>query len=501
MFDKILVANRSEIAVRILRTCRDLGIKSVAVFSDADRESLHVQLADEAYPIGPAPSSESYLRMDKILEVAAASGAQAIHPGYGFLAENAAFAKACTDAGLTFVGPRSEAVAMMGDKAEAKAAAERVGVPVVPGTAPIDTERQAQEGAKRIGYPLLVKATGGGGGKGMRKVLEPDELGSAFRQARSEAESSFGNPSVYLEKLIEEPRHIEFQILGDSAGSVVHLFERECSVQRRHQKLIEEAPSPFLDDELRELMGSAAVALAKEAGYTNAGTVEFLVDASRRFYFLEMNARLQVEHPVTELITGLDLVELQLSIAAGDPLPFRQEQVLRRGWAMEFRITAEDPFEDFLPSAGRIDHLRPAEGPGVRNDSGVYAGCHVTPHYDPMIAKLILAGDDREHCLARARRAVREYQIHGIRTTLPFFERMLEVERFVSGGVDVDFVDRYWMSDIARRISPRRPELLRVALAAAAASSELRSQSVKRPRSDGSSWRHAGLQEQLLDRF
>jgi acetyl-CoA carboxylase biotin carboxylase subunit len=503
MFDKILVANRSEIAVRVLRTCRDLGIRSVAVYSDADRDSLHVQLADEAYAIGPSPSSESYLRIDKIIEVATRSGAQAIHPGYGFLAENAAFAKACADARITFIGPTADAVAMMGDKAEARAVAERAGVPVVPGTPPIESTKQAHEGAERLGYPILVKATGGGGGKGMRQVLNPDELDTAIRQARSEAESSFGNPSVYLEKLIEDPRHIEFQILGDAAGFVVHLYERECSVQRRHQKLIEESPSPFLDEALRERMGSAAVTLAKQAGYTNAGTVEFLVDRSRRFYFLEMNARLQVEHPVTELVTGLDLVELQLAVASGDPIPFRQEQIPRRGWAMEFRITAEDPFQDFLPSAGRIEHLQPAEGPGVRNDSGVYAGCRVTPHYDPMIAKLIVAGNDREHCLARARRAIREYRIHGIRTTLPFFDRMLDEERFVSGGVDVGFVDRFWMSEIARRSSPRRAEVQRAALAAAAAASmaAMRTRDVERPRDGASSWKQAGLREQHLDRF
>jgi acetyl-CoA carboxylase biotin carboxylase subunit len=502
MFAKVLIANRGEIACRIARACRDLGIRTVAVFSDVDRDSLHVRLADEARPIGAAPCSSSYLRMDKILEAAAETRADAVHPGYGFLAENADFARACRDAGVVFIGPPAEAVALMGDKAAARAAAIGAGVPVVPGTYPLSTPDEAAAEAERIGYPLLVKATAGGGGKGMRHIASPDELTAAFDQARSEALSSFGNPSVYLERYVDRPRHIEFQIVADSYGKVLHLFERECSIQRRHQKLIEESPSPALGEELRARMGAAAVSLARESGYQNAGTVEFLVAADGSFYFLEMNARLQVEHPVTELVTGVDLVRLQLAIASGARLAYSQETLVQRGWAMEFRITAEDPYEGFVPSAGKLEFFRAPEGPGIRHDSGVFQGQRITPHYDPLIAKLIVAGDDRAHCLARARRAIREYRVQGIRTTLPFFERMLEDSRFVAGEMDVGFVDRHWMTEMAKEGSPREGELLAVALAAAAASLEDGEHRTPAGTSFASSaWKLVGLREQLGGRL
>ncbi|HJS73629.1 MAG TPA: acetyl-CoA carboxylase biotin carboxylase subunit [Vicinamibacteria bacterium] len=496
MFRKVLIANRGEIACRIARGLRDSGIASVAVYSEADRDGLHVRLADEAYLIGPAASSESYLSMAAILDAAKKSGAEAVHPGYGFLAENASFAEACRERGLVFVGPPPSAVALMGDKARARAVAVAAGVPVVAGTLPLDSLDEATREADRIGYPLLVKATAGGGGKGMRRVSAAPELSSAFEQARSEAQSSFGDPSVYLEKYVERPRHVEIQVLGDRFGSMVHLFERECSIQRRHQKLIEEAPSPFLDEDLRARMGEAAVSLASSAGYENAGTVEFLVDAKRSFYFLEMNARLQVEHPVTELVTGLDLVQLQLAIASGSPLPFSQSDLTRRGWAMEFRITAEDPFQNFMPTAGTLSVFRPPEGPGIRNDAGVFQGQRVTPHYDPLIAKLIVGAGNRAQCIARARRAIREYRVLGVSTTLPFFERMLSDERFLSGEMDVGFVDRHWMSEMAsERVESK--DLLPAALAAAAAALEDRDPSTESSSEDSreprSSWKLAHL--------
>jgi acetyl-CoA carboxylase biotin carboxylase subunit len=497
MFRKILIANRGEIACRIARACRDYGVTSVAVYSDADRDSLHVRLSDEARHIGAAPSSLSYLRMETLVATAKAAGAEAIHPGYGFLAENAAFARLCRESGLKFIGPSPETVALMGDKAQAREVARRAGVPIVPGSDPLDSADAALAEAGRIGYPVLVKATGGGGGKGMRRVVSARELPAAFEQARSEAMSSFGDPSVYLEKLVERPRHIELQIVGDGAGNVVHLFERECSIQRRHQKLIEEAPSPFVDEELRRRMGAAAIALARESSYENAGTVEFLVDADRNFFFLEMNARLQVEHPVTELVTGTDLVRLQLEIAAGGSLPFSQSEVRRRGWAMEFRITAEDPFQNFVPSSGTLSVYRPPEGPGVRHDGGVFEGQRVTPHYDPLIAKLVVTGDDRAHAIARGRRAISEYRISGIASTLPFFERILEDDRFVRAEMDVGFVDRHWMSEIAARASEEDDEQVLAALSAAAACSDEVESTETPERREASMWKWVGLRDQL----
>ena len=500
MFRKLVIANRGEIAVRIARTCRDLGISTVAVYSDADRDGLHVRFADEARRIGPAPSTESYLNMNALLEAARDAGADALHPGYGFLAENAEFARRCQEEGLVFVGPTPDGLALMGDKAAARRIARDTGVPILPGSEAVSSDQHAIREARRIGFPLLVKAVSGGGGKGMRTVSSPSELLGALRQARSEASSSFGDSAVYLERYLHSPRHIEFQIMADGEGSVIHLLERECSIQRRHQKLIEECPSPRLDPDLRYRMGEAAVAVARAASYRNAGTVEFLLDNEGNFYFLEMNARLQVEHPVTEMVVGLDLVKLQLRIAAGGRLPVSQEEIRPRGWAMEFRIAAEDPFRDFLPCPGRIDFLRPAGGPGVRDDSGVFAGGEVTPHYDPLIAKLIVWGEDRADCLARAERALREYRVEGISTTLPFFRRVLRDPQFRAGEMDVGYIDRNWRGWAAESetISLEK-ERDRAAIIAAAVSAYRAGSSRRRriaPPADRSAWVRAGLEEQ-----
>ncbi len=504
MFGKILIANRGEIAVRVARACRELGVRTVAVYSDVDRDSLHVRYADEARWIGSAPSAESYLKIDSVIEAALDAGAQAIHPGYGFLAENAEFARRCGEAGLVFVGPSPEAMALMGDKASARRVARQAGVPVVPGTEAALSDAEAIRGAEAIGFPLLVKAVAGGGGKGMRVVDSSAGLEAALLQARSEASSSFGNPSVYLERYLPNPRHIEFQVVADGSGSVVHLLERECSIQRRHQKLIEECPSPFLDPELRRRMGDAAVAVARRSRYINAGTVEFLVDSDRNFYFLEMNTRLQVEHPVTEMVTGVDLVKLQLEIAAGGGLQIGQSDITARGWAMEFRITAENPFENFLPSPGRIRFLRPAGGPGVRDDSGVFAGGDVTPHYDPLIAKLIVWGEDRGHCIARAGRAVGEYRVEGIATTLPFFDRVLRDPRFIGGDFDVSYVEQYWSGGAhSSNNASTQSESGKAALVAAAVAAYRRKspQQAHDKRQGGSAWKQAGIREQLWSRL
>jgi len=443
-FRRILIANRGEIAVRIARACRELDIASVAVYSEADRAALHVRMADEAFAIGPAPSRESYLRIDRILEVARRSGADAVHPGYGFLAENAAFARACEEAGIVFIGPRSETIALMGEKTSARRLAVEAGVPVVPGTlAPLDDLDLLRGEAERIGLPIMIKAAAGGGGKGLRLVRDASLLAAAAERARSEALSAFGDGRVYLEKALERPHHIEIQVLADHHGHTVHVFERECSIQRRHQKVIEESPSPLVTPELRERMGALAVALAERAGYRNAGTLEFLVDAGGHPYFLEMNTRLQVEHPVTEMVTGLDLVKLQIRVAQGEPLPFAQADLRQRGHAIECRIYAEDPAQGFLPSPGRIVALRPPSGPGLRDDSGVYEGWDVPIHYDPLISKLVAWGTDRAEAIARMRRAVSEYAVLGITTTLPFFERVLRHPAFVAGDIDTGFIESH----------------------------------------------------------
>src|SRR5450631_606028 len=443
MFKKILIANRGEIAVRVIRACHEMGIAAVAVYSDVDRASLHVRKADEAYPIGAPVASESYLNIQKILDVAARSRADAIHPGYGFLSENAKFARACADAGVKFIGPTAAAMDAMGSKTRARQAMERAGVPFVPGTSRgLESFEQAEEVAARIGYPVMLKAAAGGGGKGMRLVHAPGELRSALEGARSEAERSFGDSEVYIEKAIINPRHIEMQVLADEHGNTVYLGERECSLQRRHQKVVEEAPSPLVDPDMRRRMGEVAVRVAQAAGYTNAGTVEFLVDQQRNFYFLEMNTRLQVEHPVTELVTGLDLVHLQLRIAYGEELPFRQQDVLLRGHAIECRIYAEDPENNFFPSPGKITKLLRPSGPGVREDSGVYEGWTVPLDYDPMLAKLIVWADSREHAIERMLRALNEYFVGGIKTNISLFRRILGDADFRAAKLDTGFLDR-----------------------------------------------------------
>ena len=494
-FRKVLVANRGEIAVRVVRACREMGIASVAVFSEADRAALHVRMADEALPIGPAPSRESYLRIDRVLAAARASGAEAIHPGYGFLAENAEFARACEEAGIAFIGPRSETIALMGEKTSARREAVAAGLAVVPGTLePVADEREASREAERIGYPVMLKAAAGGGGKGLRLVASPAELLPALARARSEAGGAFGDERVYLEKAIARPRHVEIQVVGDHHGNAVHLFERECSIQRRHQKVIEESPSPLLTPELRERMGALAVALVRRTGYVNAGTLEFLVDADRNPYFVEMNTRLQVEHPVTEMVTGTDLVKLQIRVAQGEPLPLRQDDLVQRGHAIECRVYAEDPDAGFLPSPGRILVLRPPGGPGVRDDSGYDEGGEVPIHYDPLVSKLVAWAASREEAIRRMRRAVAEYRLVGIKTTLPFFERVLAHPDFVAGDFDTAFVDAVLA---ARDGRPARAVEIAVAAAAIRAFEERRSSRVVPETAPPGlpPWRAAGLRE------
>jgi acetyl-CoA carboxylase biotin carboxylase subunit len=442
MFKKILIANRGEIAVRILRACRELGIRSVAVFSDVDRKSLHVRLADEAYPIGRASSRESYLRIDKLIDVARRAGCDAVHPGYGFLAENASLPRACAEAGLTFIGPPPEAMETLGSKTAGRQLARRSDVPIVPGTNdPIEKPEDAKPLALDMGYPVLLKAVAGGGGKGMRIVYSDAEFDSAFRDASSEAMNAFGDARLYLEKYLERPRHVEIQILADSHGRVVSLGERECSVQRRHQKVIEEAPSPIVTPDLRKKMGDAAVRLARAGGYVNAGTVEFLVDAHLNFYFLEVNTRLQVEHPVTEQVTGLDLVKLQIAIAAGHRLPFAWESITPRGHAMEVRLYAEDPDNNFFPSPGKILSCHVPSGPGIRLDDGVYEGWTVPNEYDPLLSKLIAWGNSREETIARLRRALEEYVVTGIKTNTGLFRRILAEPDFLRGEIHTKWLD------------------------------------------------------------
>ena len=443
MLRKVLIANRGEIAIRVMRGCRELGISPVAVYSEADRNALHVQMADEAYFIGPPPAAESYLVIDRIIETALACGAEAIHPGYGFLAENASFARACEQQGLVFIGPPSAAIELMADKTAARRAMQAVGVPVVPG---IDRFLQDDEEARQVivgmGYPVMIKAALGGGGRGMRLIHHEQQLTEALRAARSEARASFGDPAIYIEKYVTNPRHIEIQILADAHGQVVHLGERECSIQRRHQKVVEESPSPVMTEELRDRMGQAAVRAAEAANYRNAGTVEFLVDAQHNFYFLEMNTRLQVEHPVTEMVTGIDLVQAQLRLAVGEPLRYRQEDIAFRGTALECRIYAEDPAYNFRPSPGKITILQPPAGPWVRDERGVYAGGDVSPFYDPMISKLVVWGATRPEAIARMRRALGEYVIGGIKTTIPFHQWLMDDEDFQAGRLDTGFIER-----------------------------------------------------------
>jgi acetyl-CoA carboxylase biotin carboxylase subunit len=452
MFRKILIANRGEIAVRIIRACRELDISPVVIFSEADASALHVRLSDEAYLVGPPASSQSYLNIEAIIAAAKQSSAEALHPGYGFLAENAAFAQAVETAGLKFIGPTPAAMEVMGSKTSARRAASEAGVPVVPGTTEsLKSYEEAKETAERFGYPVMLKAAAGGGGKGMRQVETEDELRSALETAQSEAEAAFGDARVYLEKVVERPRHIEIQVFADTHGHYVHLGERECSSQRRHQKVIEECPSPINDPELRQRMGAAALRIARAVDYIGAGTVEFLVsDITREFYFLEMNTRLQVEHPVTELVTGFDLVREQINVAAGLPLTFNQDDVRWNGHAIECRVYAEDPENNFFPSPGRISYLRVPAGPGVRDDSGVTENDEVSIYYDPMISKLAVWGRTRNEANDRLRRALDEYAVGGIKTTLPFFREIVRDDEFIEGKLDTGFISRF---------NPRKPKL------------------------------------------
>jgi acetyl-CoA carboxylase biotin carboxylase subunit len=511
MFKKILIANRGEIAVRVIRACREMDIAAVAVYSEADASALHVRLADEAHLLGPAPSSESYLRIGRVVEAARRSGAEAIHPGYGFLAENAEFARAVNAAGLVFIGPSPEAMDLMGSKTSARRAAIAAGAPVVPGTTEALTSvEDARETAARLGYPVMLKAAAGGGGKGMRLVAEESELASAFETARGEAASAFGDESVYMEKAVERPRHVEIQVFSDAHGNHVHLGERECSIQRRHQKVIEECPSPIDDPRLRASMGAAAVGIARAASYLGAGTVEFLVsDVTRDFYFLEMNTRLQVEHPVTELVTGIDLVREQITVAAGLPLSFTQQDVRLSGHAIECRVYAEDPENNFLPSPGRINFLRVPAGPNVRDDGGIYAGAEVSIYYDPMISKLATWGRTRLEAIERMRRALDEYAVGGIKTTLPFFREIMRDEEFVEGKLDTGFIERFFARRNRERAADSEPDtetetIARdVAIIAAALDYERRqnaSSDGTRRDAEPSNWRTAGRAALLQSR-
>ena len=500
MFQKILIANRGEIAVRIIRACRELGVNTVAVYSEADRASLHVRLADEAYPIGPSPARESYLRADRILEVARKSGAGAIHPGYGFLAEREDFARAVEDAGLGFIGPRASAIAAMGDKAVARATVAAAGVPVVPGTEGEGnlTDEEIIRVAPQIGFPLLIKATAGGGGKGMREVNSGDELRGLLAAARREAEAAFGDGNVYLEKLLLGARHIEFQILADAQGNVIHLGERECSLQRRHQKLLEESPSSFMDDDLRERMGALACAAARAVDFLNAGTIEFLVDKDSNFFFLEMNTRLQVEHPVTEMVTGVDIVKEQMRIARGRKLRYAQEDIRLNGWAIECRINAEDPYNDFLPSTGRLEQIILPTGPGVRVDTGVYPGFEISPYYDSLISKLLCWGETRGEAILRMRRALEEYRILGVRTNIPFHQSIMDSHRFMGGQIDTRFVEeRFSMDEPQENRDQLEPIAALLATLVAHRESQQASQIVRRGSRDTSNWKWVGRWERM----
>ncbi len=500
MFEKVLIANRGEIAVRIIRACHELGLRTIAVYSEADRAALHVRQADEAYLLGPAPARESYLRGDKIIDIAKKSGAGAIHPGYGFLAERDDFAQAVLDAGLVFIGPRPSAIAAMGDKAVARSTVTAAGIQVVPGT-----EGEGDLGdddllaiAPKIGFPLLVKATAGGGGKGMREVKSAEEMPGLLDAARREAEASFGDGNVYLEKLILNARHIEFQILADSHGNVIHLGERECSLQRRHQKLLEESPSPFINEELRTQMGEVACSASRAVDYLNAGTIEFLVDKDHKFFFLEMNTRLQVEHPITELVTGIDIVKEQLRIARDRKLRYTQEDIHFNGWALECRINAEDAYNNFLPSTGVLNSVIAPSGPGVRVDTGVYAGFEISPYYDALISKLICWGETRGEAILRMRRALEEYRILGVKTNIPFHQHIMDSHRFIAGSFDTRFVEERFSMD---ELEEEKEHLAKIAAVMAALVTHRESQSasqiVRRNKRDTSNWKWVGRWERM----
>ena len=504
MFKKILIANRGEIACRVIRACREMKIGTVAVYSDADKAALHVRMADESYHIGQPPSAESYLRWEKIIEVAKASGAEAIHPGYGFLSENAEFVREVTKAGITFIGPPPEAMEGLGGKMSARKIAIEAGVPIVPGTTePLRSFEEAKSTADEIGYPVMLKASAGGGGKGMRLVFEESELKSALEGAQSEALAGFGDDAVYVEKAVVRPRHIEIQVFSDTHGNHVYLGERECSIQRRHQKVIEEAPSPINSAELRKEMGECAVKVAKAVNYVGAGTVEFLVsDLDKSFYFLEMNTRLQVEHPVTELVTGIDLVREQINVAWGEKLSFTQDDIEIRGHAIECRVYAEDPDANFMPSPGTITRLRLPHGPGVRDDGGVYEGCEVSIYYDPMISKLAVYGKDRPEAIDRMRRALAEYEVGGIKTTLAFFREVMNDAVFIAGNLDTGFITGF--NERKKSVEPDEATRDMAAIAAALAYKQ-KQKSVQTSVGNGnvksSAWGMAGRQAAFRNRL
>ena len=505
MFRKILIANRGEIALRVIRACRELNVRAVAVYSDADAHAPHVREADEAVRLGPPPSAESYLRIDRILDAARRTGAEAIHPGYGFLSEREPFARAVRDAGLVFIGPPAEAIAAMGSKTDARRLAIDAGVPVVPGTTePLADARAAAAVAERFGYPVILKASAGGGGKGMRVVRAPNEMAAALDTARREARNAFGDDAVYVEKYIEGPRHVEIQVLGDHHGTMLSLGERECSIQRRHQKMVEEAPSVAVTAELRARMGSTAVAAARAAGYTNAGTCEFLLDADGRFYFLEMNTRLQVEHPVTELVTGIDVVQWQLRIAAGERLPFRQEEIVPRGWAIECRITSEDPANNFLPSTGTISYLRLPGGPGIRWDGGIGIGSEIGLFYDPLLGKLIVWAPTRDEAIARMHRALLELTVEGVETSRDFHLRVMEDDEFRRGAIEIQWLERR-LASLASLSPPAEGEAAAVIAAALLAEEERVRRVVappgaaRRESESADAWRLAALREGLRE--
>jgi len=485
MFKKVLIANRGEIAVRIARTLREMGIVPVAVYSEVDHDALHVRVAQEAYEIGPAAAAESYLRIDKIIDVAKRAGCDALIPGYGFLSENPALPEACEAAGIAFIGPPARAMRELGSKTAAREKMSAAGVPIVPG-GPANDAEEAKETARRIGYPVMLKATAGGGGKGMRLVATEAELPGALERAKSEAKKSFGDDTVYMEKAIVRPRHVEIQVLGDQHGNVVHLFERDCSVQRRHQKVVEETPCPVLDDATAREMGEVAVRGAQAVGYYSAGTFEFLLAEDRSFYFLEVNTRLQVEHPITELCTGFDLVREMVRIAAGEKLGFGQEQVTRRGAAIECRVYAEDPSTGFLPSPGVVSELRVPAGPGVRDDSGAYPGCTISASYDPLISKLCVWAPNRQQAIERMRRALSEYVVSGIRTNLPFHERLFEHAEFVAGSYDTGYIDRHSESLLRGTLVPTEDRHLFAAAVALASFREKQAPGNLRPKNGDS---------------
>lgn len=502
MFKKLLIANRGEIAIRVIRACHEMNIEAVAVFSDADRHSLHVRSADEAYHIGPAPSRESYLNIDKIIGVAKRAKADAIHPGYGFLAENPEFARRCEREGIVFIGPSPEAMLKLGNKIEARRLMKSAGVPIVPGTEePVNDLKEAKKIAKKIGYPVMLKAAAGGGGKGMRRVQNEEEMESAFNMARSEAHASFGDDSIYIEKLIVNPRHVEVQLLGDKQGNVIHLFERECSIQRKHQKLIEETPAPAIDEKTRKKICEIAVRGARAARYYCAGTMEFLVDADKNFYFMEVNTRLQVEHPITERVTGVDVVKAMIEVAAGNKLKLKQKDITQRGHAIECRICAEDPVNNFAPSPGVIHELRVPGGFGVRDDSGIYEGWEVPLYYDSMLSKLIVWADSRDEAIMRMRRALREYKIKGIKTNIPFHQWVMNHERFIKGNYDTHFIDEEFSPEVLKKsYSHEEIAIISAAIAAYRRDKEIKAGiSILNNKSTSgiSAWKISGRMEEL----